>query len=109
MPDDHGQAMRQPETSHQPETDDVTQAADTARITVHAHGELTTHFQRSSTVNVATRPGITIAGLLDRLGVPPHEVWICALNGDSVKMDAVQDVTLQDGDTLELFSPVAGG
>jgi sulfur carrier protein ThiS len=75
-------------------------------IIVHPHGELTTYFGRSyGGVPVAIEPGITIAELLERIGVPAGEVWLAAKNGETVK----RDVTLEDGDSLELFAPVAGG
>jgi sulfur carrier protein ThiS len=75
-------------------------------ITVHPHGELTTYFGRSyGGVPISIEPGITIAGLLERLGVPPGEVWLVAKNGETVK----RDVSLEPGDSLELFAPVAGG
>ena len=75
-------------------------------ITVHPHGELTTYFGRTfGGVPVPIEPGISIDGLLDRLGVPRKEVWLVAKNGETVKGDA----TLQPGDSLELFAPVAGG
>ncbi|MGE3268773.1 MAG: MoaD/ThiS family protein [Chloroflexota bacterium] len=75
-------------------------------ITVHPHGELTTYFGRSyGGVPVPIEPGITIDTLLERLGVPATEVWLVAKNGETVK----RDVTLAAGDTVELFSPVAGG
>ena len=75
-------------------------------ITVHPHGELTTYFGRSyGGVPVPIEPGITIAGFLERLGVPSKEVWLVAKNGEQVK----RDETLQPGDSLELFAPVAGG
>jgi sulfur carrier protein ThiS len=75
-------------------------------ITVHAHGELTTYFGRSyGGVQVAIEPGLTIAAFLERQGVPIKEVWLYAKNGETVKADA----TLDAGDDLELFAPVAGG
>jgi sulfur carrier protein ThiS len=75
-------------------------------ITVHPHGELTTYFGRSyGGVPVAIEPGITIALFLERIGVPANEVWLVAKNGETVQRDA----TLQSGDTVELFAPVAGG
>jgi len=75
-------------------------------ITVHPHGELTTYFGRSyGGVHVPIEPGITIAGFLERLGVPAKEVWLVAKNGEQVQ----RDVTLEPGDSLELFAPVAGG
>ena len=71
-------------------------------ITVHPHGE----FGRSyGGVSVPVEPGITIADFLTRLGVPEKEVWLVAKNGEQVK----RDVTLDPGDSLELFAPVAGG
>ena len=81
-------------------------AATGPTITVHPHGELTTYFGRSyGGVPVQIEPGITIEGFLERLGVPAKEVWLVAKNGEQVK----RDVTLEAGDSLELFAPVAGG
>lgn len=75
-------------------------------ITVHPHGELTTYFGRTyGGITVPIEPGMTIAAFLERQGVPAREVWLYARNGDTVK----PDVTLDAGDTLELFTPVAGG
>ena len=75
-------------------------------ITVHPHGELSTYFGRTyGGVPVPIEPGITIEGLLEQLGVPAKEVWLVAKNGDTVK----RDVTLEAGDSVELFAPVAGG
>jgi len=75
-------------------------------ITVHPHGELTTYFGRAyGGVPVAIEPGITIDHLIEQLGVPAGEVWLVAKNGETVK----RDTTLQPGDSVELFAPVAGG
>jgi sulfur carrier protein ThiS len=87
-------------------SDPASTAAPTPTITVHPHGELSTYFGRSyGGVPVPIEPGITIEGLLERLGIPAKEVWLVAKNGDTVK----RDVTLDPGDTVELFAPVAGG
>jgi sulfur carrier protein ThiS len=75
-------------------------------ITVHPHGELTTYFGRTyGGVPVTIEPGITIVDLLERLGVPAGEVWLVAKNGETVR----RETTLQPGDSVELFAPVAGG
>lgn len=75
-------------------------------ITVHPHGELTTYFGRGyGGVPVPIEPGITIAALLERLGIPSAEVWMVAKNGETVQ----RDTPLDSGDELELFAPVAGG
>ena len=80
-------------------------ASGDATITVHPHGELTSYFGRVTRVQVPITPGMTIAALLEQLGVPAKEVWVHALNGETVKPEA----TLNAGDSVELFSPVAGG
>lgn len=75
-------------------------------IKVHPHGELTSYFGRSyGGVLVPIEPGISIDGLLERLGVPLDEVWLVAKNGEQ----ADRDSPLHAGDSLELFAPVAGG
>src|SRR4051812_50227319 len=75
-------------------------------ITVHPHGELTTYFGRSyGGIPVSIEPGITIDGLLERLGVPANEVWLVAENGETVKRAARP----QPGDSLEIFPPAPRG
>jgi sulfur carrier protein ThiS len=84
----------------------VTEQQHGPTITVHPHGELSVYFGRTyGGVPMPIEPGITIAGFLERLGVPAKEVWLVAKNGEQVK----RDVTLDAGDSLELFAPVAGG
>jgi thiamine biosynthesis protein ThiS len=98
-------------TSHDMQAETATTARDGApadgapTVTVHPHGELTSYFGRGTRVKVPITPGMTIAALLERLEVPAKEVWVVALNGETVKPDA----TLTGGDSVELFSPVAGG
>ena len=87
-------------------TQQLPDTQDGPTITVHPHGELTGYFGRSyGGVPVRIEPGITIAGFLERAGVPAKEVWLVARNGEQVDRDA----TLEAGDSLELFAPVAGG
>lgn len=74
-------------------------------VTIHPHGELTTYFGRATKVVVSITPGETVAALIERLAVPAGEIWVYALNGETVKPEA----TLGTDDSLELFSPVAGG
>ena len=99
-------------TSHDTRAEGATPARDgaaaenaTPTVTVHPHGELTSYFGRVTRVQVPITPGMTIAALLEQVGVPAKEVWVHALNGETVKPDA----TLNGGDSVELFSPVAGG
>ena len=99
-------------TSHDTQAESATTARDGATaeaasptVTVHPHGELTSYFGRVTKVQVPIAPGMTIVALLEQLSVPAKEVWVVALNGETVKPDA----TLNGGDSVELFSPVAGG
>jgi len=63
------------------------------------------------TVNGRERPlepGDTVERLLARLGVPgPYA--IVERNGEPVQRDRYGEVTLEEGDTLVVARPVAGG
>ena len=75
-------------------------------VTVRPQGEVTARFGLGhDRIAVRTEAGRTIAELLEQLGVPPGEVWICARNGVLAK----RDDRLEGGDVLEIISPVSGG
>ncbi len=75
-------------------------------VTVKLYGNLKRHMpNKTASAPVEIPPGTTIAALLARLGVPDHEVWMCALN-DTVVPEFTE---LRDGDVLEVFEPVGGG
>ena len=80
-------------------------------ITVHPHGELTSYFGRSyGGVPVPIEPGITIAGLLERLGVPAKEVWLVAKNGEQVQReDIVRRMSRLTQRECEVMERVADG
>ncbi len=50
------------------------------------------------------QPGLRVAGLLERLGLPPGEVKIIMINGAQAGLDSL----VSDGDRVGLF-PVLGG
>lgn len=50
-------------------------------------------------------PGLTVAGLIARLGIPPAEIKLVFVNGSHVE----QDAPLADGDRVGLFPAVGGG
>jgi sulfur carrier protein len=52
--------------------------------------------------------GTTLAGLLDRLGVPPSGIAV-AVNECIVRKTAFGSHALGDGDTVEIIRAVAGG
>ena len=49
--------------------------------------------------------GTTVLELLERAGIPPSEVAIVLLDGRHAKLDQL----LHDGETVEVFPPIAGG
>ncbi|MFN8524850.1 MAG: MoaD/ThiS family protein [Chloroflexota bacterium] len=82
------------------------QATPKMTITLFPRGELAVHFGRTRTgVPIELAPGTTIAQMLRDLGVPEGEVWMIARNGSLAKVGE----TLEPGDSVEMFAPVAGG
>lgn len=51
---------------------------------------------------------VAIPELLDSLGVTPRQVAV-AINGDVVKRDTWRDVSVEDGDVVEVVRAVGGG
>ena len=49
--------------------------------------------------------GTTVLELLERAGIPPSEVAIVLVDGRHAKLDQL----LHDGETVEVFPPIAGG
>ena len=49
--------------------------------------------------------GTIIRELFDKAGIPPSEVAIVLVNGRHAKLDQ----PLLDGETVEVFPPIAGG
>jgi sulfur carrier protein ThiS len=75
-------------------------------IVLRPQGEIAARFQRGrDRIPLITPCGTTIDELLREHGVPDGEVWICARNGVLARRSDV----LEDGDVLEVISPVAGG
>lgn len=71
----------------------------------------TTKEEITLTVNGKERtlpPGITVAGLLDRLDLVAGTV-VVERNREILERDGYDDVTLEDGDRLELVHFVGGG
>lgn len=50
-------------------------------------------------------PGMTVAALINRLGIPPEEIKLVFVNGSHVEPSA----TLAEGDRVGLFPAVGGG
>ena len=55
-----------------------------------------------------TAPGETVESLLDRLGLAARYALV-ERNGEPVERDRYSETALEDGDTLVVARPVAGG
>lgn len=56
---------------------------------------------------IEVEDGFTVAGLIQKFGIDPALAQLVLVNGMDVGRD--QDRVLQDGDTVSIFPPVAGG
>ncbi len=60
-----------------------------------------------STATVEVQEGLTVAGLFEQLHVPKELAQLVLVNGVNIEGDYSR--TLQEGDTVSVFPPVAGG
>jgi molybdopterin converting factor small subunit len=75
-------------------------------VTVRLYGELARFSGgRGYEFTWPLRAGQTVGELLKAIGVPGVEVWMVAINGTKVGLDA----TPAPGDEVGVFSPVGGG
>jgi thiamine biosynthesis protein ThiS len=77
------------------------------RIRVKLHGETRRGVRGlvGDVVEADVPEALTVDQLLEHLGVDRGEVWLSAVNKEVVKPDH----RLRDGDSVEVFAPVAGG
>lgn len=74
------------------------------KITIKCFATLKT-FEPADAESHEVPDGITIAGLLDHLGIPHDEVKIMFINSKHTDLEAV----IADGDRVGLFPAVGGG
>ena len=48
---------------------------------------------------------MTLAGLLDKHGIPPRTVWMARINEQTVTLDTI----VRDNDVISLYPPIDGG
>ena len=75
---------------------------------VHVHIKLFATLDRYRPPDAEQRPidaGITVAELIDQLGLPPRQVKLIFVDGRRVERDRV----LSGGERVGLFPPVGGG
>ncbi|MHB1125124.1 MAG: sulfur carrier protein ThiS [Ramlibacter sp.] len=54
-------------------------------------------------------PGATIAQVVEQFALPPKLVHLVLVNGSYVAPEARRTHVLQEGDTLAIWPPIAGG
>lgn len=64
---------------------------------------------RGVTGHLPIESGATIAGILDRLGVPTDWRQLVVLNDSEIPADRWAETAVRDGDRLAVFPPIAGG
>lgn len=76
------------------------------RITIKMMGQLRgLQSEGQSTVTLELRPGSTVADALRAVGVPDDEPWNASVAGQLVYAEH----PLEEGDSLLVFTPIAGG
>ncbi len=81
-------------------------------ITLKLFATLSRHLPAGTERNVArieVSEGTTVGALLDDLGVPREAVHMVLVNGRHVPVEEVDSTPLEDGTTLAVWPPVAGG
>ncbi len=74
---------------------------------LHLGGHLSWYDQaRRSQFNLTLDAPIPLAGLLARLGIPPAEIAVAAVNGEAVE---IGEAVVSDSDRVDLLPPIGGG
>ena len=63
--------------------------------------------RKRSRLSLCLEEATSLTNLLDRLGVPPSEVFLVAINGQ--QQTALTDVMILPGDAVSLYPPMGGG
>ncbi len=75
-------------------------------VRAHAYGNVRRYFPSGNEeAEFRLAEGSRVADLLKAIGLPDHEVWMVSVN----EVLAEADQGLDDGDLVNIFSPVAGG
>jgi molybdopterin converting factor small subunit len=82
------------------------------RLIVKLYAGLSQFLPPAATGNIMeldTVDDMTPAAIIEQFKLPPELVHIVLLNGVYIKPEERSDIVLQDGDTLAMWPPVAGG
>jgi molybdopterin converting factor small subunit len=76
------------------------------KVKVRVVGDFTKYpFPMWEWITVDAEPGLTLQGFLEQVGITRGEVGPATINGALADMAT----PLQDGDSVQAFSPVGGG
>ncbi len=81
-------------------------------VTLKLFATLSRHLPAGSERNMAqieVPEGVTIGQLLDDLGVPREAVHMVLVDGRHVPVEDIDSTPVEDGRTLAVWPPVAGG
>ncbi|MCI4441089.1 MoaD/ThiS family protein [Tibeticola sp.] len=83
------------------------------RITLKLFASLTdylpSHARRDNQVELDVAPDATIVDVIEPLGLPPKLVHLVLVNGVYIPPEERATRTLNEGDALAIWPPIAGG
>jgi sulfur-carrier protein len=65
--------------------------------------------RRSNLVSLDVDPATPISQIIEPFGLPPKLVHLVLVNGKYIEPEARMSTTLNDGDVLAIWPPIAGG
>ena len=76
-----------------------------SKVQVYLYADLRQFAGGAGAVEFDVEPGLTIATLLDRLGIPRERTKVAFVNSRAVELDRA----LAGGERVDLFSAIGGG
>lgn len=64
---------------------------------------------KKNQINIKVKDGATVLNILDTYQVPKEKCHLILINGNHTPLENADQKTLQPGDTLAIWPPVAGG
>ena len=65
--------------------------------------------RRSNIVEIDVAPDAQISQVIDSFGLPRKKVHLVLVNGSSIEPEKWSTLTLNEGDVLAIWPPIAGG
>ncbi len=64
---------------------------------------------KKNQINIKVKDGATVLNILNTYQVPKEKCHLILINGNHTPLENADQKTLQPGDTLAIWPPVAGG